>query len=103
MGEEVVAVTLKVVADEIGVVAVRDKANAFREERVFGRDLLETHWPLLARDLRDAGKLVHELARRDAAQRECEADAQRQAMQHRGEWEADQGRREGAAENDDDR
>ena len=62
MGEEVVAVALEIVADEIGVVAVGDEANALGEERVVDLDLLEADRPLLARDLGEAGDLVDQFA-----------------------------------------
>src|SRR5271154_3781518 len=41
VGEEVVAVALKIVADEFGVVAVSDKADALGQKRVFDLNLLQ--------------------------------------------------------------
>ena len=102
MGEEVVAVALQIVADEIGVIAVGDEAHALGEEGIFRRDLFQPDRSGLARDLGKPGEFVDQLARADAAQREREAHAERQTMQHGGERKADQGRGERAAENDDD-
>ena len=62
MGEEVVAVALEVVADEVGVVAVGDEADALGQERILDLDLLEPDRPLLARDLGELGDLVDQLA-----------------------------------------
>ncbi len=62
MGEEDVAVALEIVADEIGVVAVRDVADALGEERVVDLDLLEPDRALLAGELGEARDLVDQLA-----------------------------------------
>ena len=70
MGEEVVAVALQVVADEIGVVAVGDKADALGEERILRRDLLQPDGTRLARDLGDAGEFVDQFARADRVRSE---------------------------------
>ena len=102
MGEEVVAVALEIVADEIGVVAVGDEADALGEERVVDLDLLQADRALLAGDLGDAGQLVDQFALGHAAHREGEFGAERQAVHDRGEREADQRGGEGAAEDDDD-
>ena len=64
MGEEVVAVALEIVADEVGVVAVGDEADALGEERIVRRDLFQADRPGLARDLGEAGDLVDQFARR---------------------------------------
>ena len=62
MGEEVVAVALEIVADEIGVIAVGDEADALGQERVFDLDLFQSDRALLAGDLGKAGDLVDQLA-----------------------------------------
>ena len=62
MGEEVVAVALEIVADEVGVVAVGDEADALGEERILDLDLFEPDRALLARDLGEAGDLVDQFA-----------------------------------------
>jgi hypothetical protein len=62
MGEEVVAVALEIVADELGIIAVGDKANAFGEERILDLDLPQADRPLLARDLGETGDLIDQLA-----------------------------------------
>src|SRR5205085_6609718 len=101
MGEKVVAVALEVVADEIRVIAIRNEADALGKERIFGRDLLQPGRPGRARDLSQAGKLVDQFARTGAAQREREANAERQPVHHRDERKPGEGRGEGAAENED--
>ena len=58
MGQEVVAVALQSVADELHVVAVGDVADALGQERVLDLDLLEPDRPLLAHDLGKLGDLV---------------------------------------------
>ena len=58
MGEKIVAVAFEIVADEIGVIAVGDEADALGEERILDLDLLQADRPLLARDLGKAGDLV---------------------------------------------
>ena len=62
MGEEVVAVALEIVADEGGVVAVGDEADALGEERVLDLDLFQPDRALLAGDLGEAGDLVDQFA-----------------------------------------
>ena len=62
MGEEVVAIAFEIVANEGVVVAVRDEADAFGQERVLDLDLFEPDRPLLARDLGKTGELVDQLA-----------------------------------------
>ena len=64
MGEEVVAVALEIVADEVGVVAVGDEADALGEERIVDLDLFQPDRALLARDLGEAGDLVDQFALR---------------------------------------
>ena len=93
MGQEVVAVALQLVADEIGVIAVGDEAHALGEERVVELDLFEADRSGLARDLGEAGDLVDQFARASCAHREGEAHAERQAVQHRSERKTDQRRR----------
>ena len=56
---------------------------------------------LLARDLGELGDLVDQLALGDAAHREGEAGAKRQAVKDRGQRKPNQRRCEGDAENDD--
>ena len=51
MGEEVVAVAFKIVANEIAVVAVGDEPYALGKEWIFDLDLLQTDRPRLARNL----------------------------------------------------
>ena len=83
MAEKVVAVALEIVADEFGVVAVGDEADALGEIRILDLDLFEPDRPLLARDLGKAGDLVHQFALRDAAHGEDEFHAERQAVKDR--------------------
>ena len=101
MGEEVVAIALEIVADEIGIVAVGDEADALGEERIVGRDLFKPDRSGFARDLGKAGDLVDEVARRGGAHRERKFRAERKPVHHRGKRKADERRRERAAENDD--
>ena len=102
MHQEIVAVALEIVADEFEIVAVGDVANSLGEERLVGLDLFQADRSLLARDFRDAGEFVDQVARRQPAQREGEFGAERQAMQHRAQRKPDQRRGERAAEDDDD-
>ena len=62
MGEEIVAIALEIVADEIGVVAVGDETDALGEERIVDLDLFQADRAVLARDLGEAGDLVDQLA-----------------------------------------
>ena len=103
MGEEVVAVALEIVADEIGVVAVGDEADALGQERVVDLDLFQADRALLAGDFGEPGEFVDQFALGHAAHREGEFGAERQAVEDRGERKADQGGGERAAENDDER
>ena len=102
MGQEVVAVALEVVANEVGVVAVGDEADALGEERIVDLDLLEPDRSDLAGDLGDPGDLIDQLALGRVPHRERELGAERQAMEDRDERKPDQGGGERAAENDDD-
>ena len=90
MGEEVVAVALEVVADEIAVIAVGDEADALGQERVVDLDFFKADRPLLAGDFGEAGEFVDQVALGHAPQREGEFGAERQAVEDRGEREADQ-------------
>ena len=101
MNEEVVAVALEVVPDEIVVIAVGHEADALGEERVLDLDLFEPDRPLLAGDLGEAGDLVDQLALGGPTHREGKARPERQPVEHRGERETDQRGRERAAENHD--
>ena len=67
MGEEVVAVALEIVADEIAVIAVGHEADALGEEGVVDLDLLQADRPLLAGDLGEPGDLVDQFALGHAA------------------------------------
>src|SRR5205807_10253578 len=87
VGDEIVAVALEVVADEVAVVTVGDEAHALGEERILDLDLFEADRPLLAGDLGKARDLVDELALRHASQRERELGAERQAVEDRGQRE----------------
>ena len=62
MGEEVVAVALEIVANEVGVVAVGDEADALGEERILDLDLFQPDRALLAGDFGEAGDLVDQFA-----------------------------------------
>ena len=62
MGQEVVAVALEVVANEVGVIAVGDEADALGQERIVDLDLLEPDRSRLAGDLGQLRDLVDELA-----------------------------------------
>ena len=64
MDQEVVAVALEIVADEIGVVAVGDEAHALGEERIVDLDVFEPDRAVLAGDLGEAGDLVDQIALR---------------------------------------
>jgi len=55
MCQEVVAVALQIVTDEVGIVAVGAEANPFREEWIGNPNLLQTERSLFAGDL---GNLV---------------------------------------------
>ena len=103
MGEEVVAVALEIVADEIGVVAVGDEADALGQERVFDLDLFQPDRPGLARDFGEAREFVDQFALGHAAHGEGEFRAERQAVHDRGERKADQRGGERPAENHDER
>src|SRR4029077_12702547 len=72
-------------------------------ERIVDLDLLQTDRALLAGELGKAGDLLDQLALGFAAEREGELGAERQAVEDRGEREADQRRRKRTAEDDDDR
>ncbi len=103
VGEEDVAVALEIIADEIGIIAVGDEADAFGKEGIVDLDLLEPDRPLLAGEVGKAGDLVNQLALGGAAQREGELGAERQAVEDRVQREADQGRGKRTAEDDDHR
>ena len=47
MGDEVVAVALEIVADEVRIIAVGDEADAFGQERILDRDLFQPDRPCL--------------------------------------------------------
>jgi len=81
MGEEVVAVALEIVTDEVGVIAVGDEADALGQERVLDLDLFQAHRTLLARDLGQRGDLVDQLALGGAPHGEGELGAERQAVE----------------------
>lgn len=81
--EEVVAVALEIVADEIEVVTVGDVADALGQERLVGLDLFEADRALLAGDFGDTGELVDEVVRRQAAHGESELGAEWKAVQER--------------------
>src|SRR6185437_8054757 len=51
VSEEVVAVALEIVTNEIAVVAVRYKAHTLGEERVVDLELFQAQWPFFTRDL----------------------------------------------------
>ena len=101
MGQEVVAVALEVVADEVVVVAVGDEADALGQERILDLDLFEPERPLLARDLGEPRDLVDQIALGDAPQGESELRPERQAMKDRRERKPDQRGGKRAAENHD--
>ena len=103
MGEEVVAVALEIVADEIRVVAVGDEADALGQERVFALDFFKTQGTLLARDFGDPRQFVDQLALGHAPHRKGEFGAERQPMHDGGERKTDKRGGEGPAENDDER
>src|SRR3954452_13973024 len=72
MGQEIVAIALEIVADEIGVVAVGDKTHCFGEERVLDLDLLQADRAFFAGDFRIAGDLVDKITLASAPHREGE-------------------------------
>jgi len=100
MGEEIVAVAFQVVADEVGVIAVGDEADALAEKRVLGLDLFQADRACLARNIGNAGNLIDQVALRDPAQREDKLHPHRDAVKHRAQGKADQGRGKRAPEND---
>jgi hypothetical protein len=101
MGEEVVAVALEIVADEGGVIAVGDEADALCQEGIVKLDFFKPDWSGLAGDLGEACQFVDQVALAHAAQREGEFGAERQAMHDRGERESDERGGERPAENND--
>src|SRR5713101_10030626 len=101
MHQKIVAVAFEVVADEFEIVTVGDVAYSLGEERFVGLDFFEADRPLLARDVRDAGKLVDQIARRQPADREGKFRSQRQTMQNRAEWKPDHGGCDRSAEDND--
>src|SRR6185437_10024728 len=101
MHQEIVAVALEIVADEIEIIAVGNEADTLGEERLVGLDLLQADRSLLARNLGDAGEFVDEVASREAAHGEDVLRPERQAMQDHAERKADHRRRNRAAEDDD--
>jgi hypothetical protein len=100
--QEVVAVALKVVANEFHVVAVGDVTDSLGKERFVGLDLFQTDRSLFAGDFGNTGQFVHEVARREPAHREREFRTERQAVQHHAEGKADHGGGDRAAKDDDD-
>src|SRR5581483_10018706 len=66
MAQEIVAIPLEIVADEIAVIAVGDVTHALGEERILGLDALEPDRSLLARDLGKTRDFVDQIALRDA-------------------------------------
>jgi hypothetical protein len=101
MGEKVVAIALEIVANEGRIVAVGDEAHALGQERIFDLHAFEADRALLARDLRQSGKLVDQLALRDAAQGEGISGSERKPVEDRRQRKSDERRRERAAEDDD--
>ena len=102
VGEEVVAVALEIVANEFGVVAVGDEADAFGQIRIFDLDLLQAERTLLAGDFGDGCDFVNQFALRQTPHGEGEFGAERQAVDDRAQGEADQRSGERSAKNDDD-
>src|SRR5262249_5887697 len=90
MGEEVVAVPLEIVADEMGTVTVSDEAHALGEERVFYFDLFETDRPLFARDFGQPRQFFDQFALAHAPQGKGKFGTKRQTVENRGKREADQ-------------
>ena len=90
--EEVVAIAFEIVADEFGLVAVGDEADAFCQERILDLDLLQPDRALLAGDLGEAGDFIDQFALRYAAHAEDKSQAERQAVKDRRQRKADQGR-----------
>ena len=72
MAQKIIAIALEIVADEFGVVAVGDEADALGQERILDLDLFEADRALLAGDFGKAGDLVDQFALRDAAHAEDE-------------------------------
>jgi hypothetical protein len=71
-----------IVADEFGVVAVGDEADALGQKRVFHLDLLQADRSLLARDVGEASDLIDQLALGHAPHGEGEFGAERQPVKH---------------------
>jgi hypothetical protein len=103
MGQKVVAITFQIVADKAGIIAVGDKANSLREERILNVDLFEPDRPLLARNVGKSGQFIDEVTLGHAPHGEGEFGAQRQTMKNRGEREADQGGSKRSTEDHDER
>jgi hypothetical protein len=80
MGEEVVAVALEIVADEIGVVAVGDETDAFGQERVFDLDFFEPDRSGLAGDFGKSRQFIDQFALGHAPHRKRKFSAEWQAM-----------------------
>src|SRR5262249_15384236 len=103
MGQEVVAVALEIVANEVRVVAVGDEADALGQEWVFDLGLFKPDRTVLARYLGESSDLVDQLALAEAPNCEGELRAERKAVENARQRETDQRRRERTAEDDDER
>ena len=100
VSQEIVAVALEIVANEFGVIAVGDEADAFGQIGIFDLDLLQTERTLLAGDFGDRGDLVNQFTLGQAPHGEGELRPQRQAVNDRTKGKADQRSRERSAKND---
>ena len=103
MSEEIVAVALEIVANEIAVIAVCNETDALGEEGIFDLDLFQADRPLFARNFGQPRNFIDQFALAHAPHREGELGAERQAVENRGKREADQRGGEGSTENNDER
>jgi hypothetical protein len=100
-GEELLALTLQIFADEIAIVAVGDVAHSLGKEGVLNLDLFQSDRSLLAGNLGKIGDLVDQFARRDPAHREHILHSERQSVEQARKRKPDERGRGRAAENDD--
>ncbi len=101
VGKEVVAVALEIIADEAGVVAVGDEADAFGKEGFVDLDLFQADRSGLTGHFGKPGDFVHQLTLGHTAHRKREFRAERHAVHDRGKGEPDQRRGRAAAEDED--
>jgi hypothetical protein len=72
MREKIVAVAFKVVAYEVAVITIGDKADTFGKEGILDLDLFEADRPRLPRNFSKTGQFVDKVTLTHSAQREGE-------------------------------